>query len=318
MKNELNLVEVLKYAPIGTKLYSTIYGEVEYVNIGFGNTIVCKVVNGDKSFEVEFHSNGRKYENGEVVLFPAKNKKNWTNYKIYNFNSGDYVVMENGFDKWICIFKEYKPLKQELYYYVGSYSLTRGDESSNSVMIESHYDVGLIDNVRLATENEKTDLINLMCKSSIFFEKTTLKVNDLFWEIGDVLIDQFGGRYIISGIDGETQEYIANWEKGDTIKIPFVKQSLFIRSDKHQKVNCTIPTEGGGGAITFNNLDKKLKPFDKVLVTYDNIGGEWHINFFSHYDEKNNIFNCVSGPVVKCIPYNDNTKHLLMTNSNTI
>lgn len=57
---------------------------------------------------------------------------------------------------------------------------------------------------------------------------------------------------------------------------------------------------------------KTLKPFDKVLVRYCN--AVWECNIFSHIC--NNIeypYCCISDTAKYCIPYNDNTKHLVGT-----
>ena len=62
---------------------------------------------------------------------------------------------------------------------------------------------------------------------------------------------------------------------------------------------------------------KTLKPFDKVLSKYD--GGCWSANLFSHIEEENNKYHgtcsfVCNGSLVKfCIPYNDETKHLIGT-----
>lgn len=62
---------------------------------------------------------------------------------------------------------------------------------------------------------------------------------------------------------------------------------------------------------------KTLKPFDKVLSRYD--GGCWSANLFSHIEEENNKYRSTcsfvcNGSLVKfCIPYNDDTKHLVGT-----
>lgn len=56
-----------------------------------------------------------------------------------------------------------------------------------------------------------------------------------------------------------------------------------------------------------------LKPFDKVLVRDDN-KDKWFCEFFSHKLGAN-IFRyiCISGGYKQCIPYNDDTKHLVGT-----
>lgn len=58
-----------------------------------------------------------------------------------------------------------------------------------------------------------------------------------------------------------------------------------------------------------------FEPFQKVLVRDEN-EDEWHADFFSHiYD---GIYVCVGHPWKECIPYNDETAHLLgTTNSPT-
>ena len=60
---------------------------------------------------------------------------------------------------------------------------------------------------------------------------------------------------------------------------------------------------------------KTLKPFDKVLVKLSN-DDVWIADFFSYYDklEKYMKYVCVIHLAVFCIPYNDDTKHLLGTN----
>ena len=58
-----------------------------------------------------------------------------------------------------------------------------------------------------------------------------------------------------------------------------------------------------------------LKPFDKVLVKLSN-DDIWIADFFSYYDklEKYMKYVCITHLAVFCIPYNDDTKHLLGTN----
>ena len=60
---------------------------------------------------------------------------------------------------------------------------------------------------------------------------------------------------------------------------------------------------------------KTLKPFDKVLVKLSN-DDVWIADFFSYYDklEKYMKYVCITHLAVFCIPYNDDTKHLLGTN----
>ena len=57
---------------------------------------------------------------------------------------------------------------------------------------------------------------------------------------------------------------------------------------------------------------KTLKPFDKVLVKVTN--SKWRVSLFSHCDY-NYVYPyvCIDGIYKYCIPYNDDTKHLVGT-----
>ena len=58
---------------------------------------------------------------------------------------------------------------------------------------------------------------------------------------------------------------------------------------------------------------KTLKPFDKVLVR-DTLYNNWVCNLFSHIIEiKNYLYKCIVNSYGYCIPYNDDTKHLIGT-----
>lgn len=59
---------------------------------------------------------------------------------------------------------------------------------------------------------------------------------------------------------------------------------------------------------------KSLKPFDKVLVR-DNNDSPWFTNFYSHYRKESSRFcyGCSNTNYAQCIPYNDETKHLVGT-----
>ena len=54
---------------------------------------------------------------------------------------------------------------------------------------------------------------------------------------------------------------------------------------------------------------KTLKPFDKVLVRLLNF--KWRVNFFSNKED--GAYTCIEHTFKYCIPYNDDTKHLVGT-----
>lgn len=81
MNENLNLVEILKNCPKGTKLYSTIFGEVEF---GFieDNSIypIVLILNGGHEY---LTSDGKLFNqfDGECILFPSREERDWSKFK---------------------------------------------------------------------------------------------------------------------------------------------------------------------------------------------------------------------------------------------
>ena len=106
MNENLNLVEILKDCPQGTKLYSTNFGVVKFDEIG-NNPNYPIVVSHIGGFE-KFTKDGRLYCicDGECVLFPSKEQRDWSKFKP-KFNPKtlkpfDKVVVSNEDSKWKC------------------------------------------------------------------------------------------------------------------------------------------------------------------------------------------------------------------------
>ena len=84
MNENLNLVEILKDCPKGTKLYSTVFGEVELEKISNDE-------NDKYPIFIRLHDNtiddvvkdGRYIGiyDGECVLFPSKDQRDWSKFK---------------------------------------------------------------------------------------------------------------------------------------------------------------------------------------------------------------------------------------------
>ena len=82
MNENLNLVEILKDCPEGTKLYSTVFGEVEFESI---NDIIGPIVVTTNTGNAEcFTADGKMYTryNGECLLFPSKEQRDWSKFKV--------------------------------------------------------------------------------------------------------------------------------------------------------------------------------------------------------------------------------------------
>ena len=83
MNENINLVEILKDCPEGTKLYSTIFGEVELDEVDNFSLERPIVVSHSGGFE-RFTKDGRLFYrcDGECVLFPSKDQRDWSKFKI--------------------------------------------------------------------------------------------------------------------------------------------------------------------------------------------------------------------------------------------
>ena len=90
MNENLNLVEILKDCPEGTKLYSPVYGDVELVNVsqykGTLYPILIKIPsNSADTFTCDrsFDKDGRIFADysGECLLFPSRNQRDWNKFK---------------------------------------------------------------------------------------------------------------------------------------------------------------------------------------------------------------------------------------------
>lgn len=79
---ELNIAEILKDCPIGTKLYSPILGEVTFFKLSYVNpNIDICVLNSSTRYW--FNSKGQYlYTDGECMLFPSKDQRDWSKFKL--------------------------------------------------------------------------------------------------------------------------------------------------------------------------------------------------------------------------------------------
>lgn len=81
-KQNVNIAEILRYAPKGLKLYSPIFGEVEFDFLDDNNDIH---ISFKEAFDTEyFDLNGKyfkSYSNAECLLFPSINHRCWNHWQ---------------------------------------------------------------------------------------------------------------------------------------------------------------------------------------------------------------------------------------------
>ena len=80
---ELNLCEILKDCPKGTKLWSPVWGNVTLIQIN-DISLFPIVLSGDGFNNVSLHSDGRMYDvkESECILFPSKEQRDWSKFKV--------------------------------------------------------------------------------------------------------------------------------------------------------------------------------------------------------------------------------------------
>lgn len=141
MNENLDLTKILKDVPSGTKLYSPVCGECELVEIDSENThpIICrtKTDGGDIGCEA-FTADGKffcDYKNGECLLFPSKENRDWSTFKVANqhkhFEPFQKVLRVDKIpmrvpDPWIkvwsCDFYNFYDEGTHTHYFVSGYS----------------------------------------------------------------------------------------------------------------------------------------------------------------------------------------------------
>ena len=87
MNKNLNLVEILKDCPIGTKLYSTIHGEVEFEKSRTDGDYPIIFKYRDKNCSQHLDNVTKDgcfafYNYGECILFPSKDQRDWSKFNI--------------------------------------------------------------------------------------------------------------------------------------------------------------------------------------------------------------------------------------------
>lgn len=90
MENKINIAEILKDCSKGMKLYSLIYGEVEFSLIDDTNDNYPICIKTNLGSFVNFTKDGRyaiRFPTAECLLFPSSEMRDWTKF----FKRGDVV-----------------------------------------------------------------------------------------------------------------------------------------------------------------------------------------------------------------------------------
>ena len=108
MNEKIDLTKILKDCPKGTKLYSTIYGVVEFDDIDEYDRIYPISLKVDADSFSTVTPDGRRFEDfdGECTLFPSKEQRDWSKFTapLYKKDKFDPKTLKP-FDK-VLIWKD--------------------------------------------------------------------------------------------------------------------------------------------------------------------------------------------------------------------
>ena len=193
METEINIVEILKDKPQGTKLYSSACGKCKLEEVD------------DKSFKISFYNskfgfmnggegyldkNGKLYDDGECVVFPSKEMRDWSKFA---WKKGDVLVSED--ETAHLIFEKFTDDTYTTF--IGKYHYANND------YYVSECDSAITDLYTLETENSAQTYINTieerlggkLNRESLEIEKAQSEFKD-----GDIVMSDSGTIVLVRGI----------------------------------------------------------------------------------------------------------------------
>lgn len=299
MNENINLCEILKDTPKGTKFYTPLCGEVEFdIIMDFSHYPIRTTTNNNYYY---FTKEGCYETEGtpECLLFPSKDQRDWSKYQR-PFKDGDILTTKLG-----SIF---------IYHY------SKLEEMSNKSICCAHIAINPTDKTIL--NNDEFSTYMSMCSFATEEEKQklfqTIKDNGYCWDE-----------------ETNTLKQLTKFKVGDRIR---AKDNGICCTLENYSEGISAYRTDIGLSLTYKDLEQwefapnkfdisTLKPFDKVLVRN---GGQdkWQAGLFSYLEEKKigvdygsytkyfkgiTTYNVNSDFYNYCIPYNYDTKHLVGT-----
>jgi hypothetical protein len=312
----MNIAEILKYCPKGTKLYSTVFGEVEFSKINPDDIIVINVK--DIGSRV-FLRNGSYSKYGECVLFPSKDMRDWSKFRL-PVKRGDIMMSDN---RAFIISDEYANVFNGAFH-----KYICGIDADNRLFINPSNVAWTSKFYIPASEEAKKELFDKMAEAGYKWNADTLeleKIKPCFKE-GDILVDKYNRLILCTGvIIGNRVQTCADIYNTTLI---IYQPSLYdepisalrlATKEERNKFYSSLVKEGYKYDKEQHGLVKqKFKPFDKVLIR-DGDNQTWRVCLFSHYRKDLSCpYVCVGCSAYKqCIPYEGN-EYLLGTTDSPI
>lgn len=310
----MNIANLLKYCPKGTKLYSTAFGEVELIDTSsLANTILVQN-NHDTPFT--FYSDGSYILDGECILFPSKDQRDWSKFRL-PVKRGDIMMMPNTNHAFIAT---------GAFTDNGSIMFVCGIDADNELFINPSNAGWTSDFYIPASEEAKKELFDKMAEAGYKWNTDTLeleKIEPKFKE-GDFIKNKQGTIYLVSEvIDYDVINLKAALAVTSELVIDlgtiqsFDDLSMATEEEKNKLLSALIRAGYKYDQEQHKLVKQEFKPFEKVLVRNSDFE-PWKIDFYSTYIEnKSYHYICASNDYKICIPYEGNEYLLGTTDSPT-
>lgn len=324
METKINVAEILKDKPQGTKLYNWLNNiDVELNEVAIGDTetvIWCTREKEDYNELFGFSKLGtsRGWLDGLQILLPSREMRNWSKFA---WKKGDvlvskdnvYITFEEFEDDAYTRFKGkhylWKEYDEEDYSKEETKMLTSKFEKVNNNDAQTYINTiekrlgGKLNRVTL--EIEKAQSFNNGDIIKMTWDKYSAIV--IFWEYCN--FKKGFDSYVFFNIKTKIIEYNIH---GHTCQDVILREAT--EEEKQQLFSALAKRGKRWDAEKKQIVDLKpkveMKPFDKVLVR-DETSSKWRVNLFGYKDE-DGYYNCVYANWIYCIPYEGN-EHLLGT-----
>lgn len=326
MEEKINIAEILKDKPQRTKLYSPICGEECLLSSILGNEISIEM-NKRTRFYFSKYGTSYSYPKGEVLLFPSKEMRDWSKFA---WKKGDVLVCTDG--KAEVIFERFDD--DNYTSFVGKHYLESYGKDGDLLDYEQEH---FGNTANYTKESDKT----VQCYINTIEERLGGKLNRETLEIektqpefkdGDILFVKCEERDFIEIFNYSKK----NGDLCDYASLDTLAHHLDIsgkyKIGKEDIVKIRLATESEKQQL-FDALAKKGKTWDaekKAMVDLPkkcefkamdwclmrDKKETWKLCQFSFFDDGGYEapYNAVGGNWFdECIPYNEETKHLLGT-----
>lgn len=310
----MNIANLLKYCPKGTKLYSTAFGEVELIDTSsLANTILVQN-NHDTPFT--FYSDGSYILDGECILFPSKDQRDWSKFRL-PVKRGDIMMIPNTNHAFIAT---------GAFTDNGSIMFVCGIDADNELFINPSNAGWTSEFYIPSSEEAKKELFSKIAEAGYKWNANTLeleKIEPKFKE-GDFIKNKQGTIYLVSEvIDYDVINLKAALAVTSELVIglgtiqSFDDLSMATEEEKNKLLSALIRAGYKYDQEQHKLVKQEFKPFEKVLVRNSDFE-PWKIDFYSTYIEnKSYHYICASNDYKICIPYEGNEYLLGTTDSPT-